>query len=161
MGTLLFCVAKSGSPDQNNSRLRSGVILALASSARVFRELRAASVTSNLRFVPALIVIFVLLISAIGGLAEPVGDIRMDEIAYHLLGPKVWLRNTVIRPVTDEAYTAFPAVVEVQYAALSRSLANVAPDFSRPSSYSPSSLSRRASLYVQALDRRAPGGRPR
>jgi hypothetical protein len=119
LGTLLFCVGQV-----RFSRftiilvLLLGVILALVSSARVFRELRAASVTSNLRFVPALIVIFVLLISAIGGLAEPVGDIRMDEIAYHLLGPNVWLRNTVIRPVTDEAYTAFPAVVEVQYAAL-------------------------------------------
>src|ERR1700737_4705491 len=67
---------------------------------------------------PAMVISAVLLMPAIGGLAEPVGDIKMDAIAYHFLGPKVWLRNGLIRPVIDEAFTSFPAIVETQYAAL-------------------------------------------
>ena len=41
-----------------------------------------------------------------------------DSIAYHFLGPKVWLRDHLIHPVPDEIQTAFPAVIETQYAAL-------------------------------------------
>ena len=35
---------------------------------------------------------------------EPVGDIRSDTISYHYLGPRVWLRDGVIRPVLDESF---------------------------------------------------------
>jgi hypothetical protein len=68
--------------------------------------------------IPAAIVATVIAITTIGGLAEPTGDIKMDAIAYHFLGPKVWLRQGLIRPVLDESLTSFPAVVETQYAAL-------------------------------------------
>lgn len=78
---------------------------------------------------PAMVIGSVLLITVVGGLAEPTGDIRMDAIAYHYLGPRVWLRNGLIRPVLDECQTSFPAVVEVQYAALMRLGGQRAPDF--------------------------------
>jgi len=84
---------------------------------------RIRSLHSNSRLtvqpiIPVLIVMVVLLITAIGGFAEPVGDIKMDAIAYHFLGPKVWLRQGLIRPVLDESLTSFPAIVETQFAAL-------------------------------------------
>ena len=69
-------------------------------------------------FLPLTAVAMVLIISFIAGFAEPTGDIRMDTIAYHYLGPRVWVRDARIHPVPDEALTSFPAVVETQYAAL-------------------------------------------
>jgi len=68
--------------------------------------------------IPASVIALVLIISIFGGLAEPVGDIKPDTISYHYLGPRVWLRDGIIRPVLDQSLTAFPAIVEVQYAAL-------------------------------------------
>ena len=68
--------------------------------------------------IPAAIVGIVITMTTVGGFAEPTGDIKMDAIAYHFLGPKVWLRQGLIRPVLDESLTSFPAVVETQYAAL-------------------------------------------
>lgn len=67
---------------------------------------------------PVIVVVGVLLLTAVGGLAEPTGDMENDAIAYHFLGPRVWLRDRVIRPVSDQSYTAFPATVETSYAAL-------------------------------------------
>jgi hypothetical protein len=130
LGTILFCIGQVWfSRFAIILVLLLGVLLALASSAKVTRELRAVPIKSNARALPAVIVTSVLLITAIGGLAEPVGDIKMDEIAYHLLGPKVWLRNAIIRPASDEAYTAFPAIVEVQYAAVMSLAGQRAPGF--------------------------------
>src|SRR5258708_34490978 len=59
----------------------------------------------------------VLLLTAVAGLADITGDWGNDGVAYHLLGPKVWLRDGVIRPVLDNSHTAFPATAEVMYAA--------------------------------------------
>ena len=67
---------------------------------------------------PAAIVIFLLLVTTIAGLAPVVGDWGSDTVAYHLLGPKVWLRAGVIRPVADNCHTAFPQTAETMYAAL-------------------------------------------
>ena len=41
-----------------------------------------------------------------------------DAITYHYLGPRVWLRQEVIRPVPDEVLTFFPVVAETPFAAL-------------------------------------------
>src|SRR5271168_2541848 len=49
----------------------------------------------------AAVIAFVLAITAIAGLAEITGGWDNDAVAYHLLGPKVWLRDGVIRPVPD------------------------------------------------------------
>ena len=64
------------------------------------------------------IVAIVLAITAIAGLAEPVGDWGTDGIAYHYVGPKVWLRNGVVRPVADNAPTSYPSTVEMVFASM-------------------------------------------
>ncbi len=68
--------------------------------------------------VPATLVIFVLTVTAIAGLAPVTGDWGSDTVAYHLLGPKVWLRSGVIRPVADDCHTAFPQTAETMDAAM-------------------------------------------
>jgi hypothetical protein len=130
LGTILFCVGQIWF-----SRLAITLILllgsllsvpSLASAARQFR-----SVMSQVSFpvLPTLVVSSVLLITAVGGLALPVGDMNGDEIAYHYYGPKVWLRNALIRPNPDEVLTYFPVAVETQYAALMSLGGERAPGF--------------------------------
>jgi hypothetical protein len=52
-----------------------------------------------------------------------------DPISYHYLGPKVWVREAIIRPVPDEMRTYFPMVVETNYAALMAIGGERAPGF--------------------------------
>jgi hypothetical protein len=74
---------------------------------------------ANRPVIPTLVILVVMGVTFLGGLAEPVGDFVMsDSIAYHYLGPRVWLRDGAIRPVPDESLTSFPAVVETLYASL-------------------------------------------
>jgi hypothetical protein len=68
-------------------------------------------VSPALGFAAAVVVLCVL-----AGLDRPIGDINSDQITYHLLGPVVWLREGRIRPLLEEALTAFPATVEVLFA---------------------------------------------
>jgi len=77
---------------------------------------------------PAVLVIAVLILAGVAGLALPTGDIKLDGIAYHLLGPRVWSNEHIIRPVPDECMTAFPAIVETQFAALMQIGGQRAPD---------------------------------
>ncbi len=72
----------------------------------------------NIPLLPVAVIALILIVTFVGGLAEPVGDIKMDAIAYHFLGPRVWLRDAAIHPVPDECLTSFPAVVETLFAAL-------------------------------------------
>jgi hypothetical protein len=88
------------------------------------------SVSRKTLRIPATIVGFVLLLTAVSGLAEITGDWNSDTVAYHLLGPKVWLREGVIRPVLDNSHTAFPQIPETLFAALWSIGGNRAPDFS-------------------------------
>lgn len=67
---------------------------------------------------PAAAIGFVLGVTALGGLANITGDYGNDGIAYHLLGPKVWLREGVVRPVLDNCTTAFPVIAETIYGEL-------------------------------------------
>lgn len=78
---------------------------------------------------PAAIVVFILLVTAVAGLAPVVGSWETDTVAYHLLGPKVWLRAGIIRPVADNCHTAFPQTAETMYAALFAIGGPVAPCF--------------------------------
>jgi hypothetical protein len=71
----------------------------------------------NVRLIPGVFIAFVLLLTVVAGLADINGDWGNDGVAYHLLGPKVWLRDGVIRPVLDNSHTSFPATAEVMYAA--------------------------------------------
>jgi hypothetical protein len=95
-----------------------GVLLALRDSAPRIAVWRASLSGFSLPPIPVAIVAAMLVITAIGGLAEPTGDMNNDSIAYHYLGPKVWLRTHLIRPVPDEILTTFPVLIESQYAAL-------------------------------------------
>lgn len=96
-----------------------GAVLVLRALRTSFRDVRCFRPP----LVPAIVVAAVLLVIGFSGLAAPTGDIstpglKNDSIAYHFLGPRVWLRNEVIRPVPDECLTAMPALVETDYCAL-------------------------------------------
>src|SRR6266436_9414729 len=65
--------------------------------------------------IPAAVIVFVFLLTAVGGLAEITGDWGNDAISYHLEGPKVWLREGIVRPLPDSSHTAFPAVGEILF----------------------------------------------
>jgi hypothetical protein len=130
LGTLLFCVGQfSFSRGVFLLVLTPGIALAFRYLVWEKKQLGGAPLQVHWSLLPALVIVAVLLITAVAGLAEPAGDIRMDAIAYHLLGPKVWLRDSVIRPLPDESMTAFPAVVETQFGALMGLGAQRAPQF--------------------------------
>lgn len=98
---------------------------------RVFaNELSVSSVGSRIPKVPAILIGCLLAFTAVSGLAEITGDWNNDAIAYHLLGPKVWLREGVIRPVLDNSHTAFPQIPETLFAALWSIGGDRAPNFS-------------------------------
>lgn len=118
-GLLLFLVGVVRfSPPVILSILLPAAILGVRCFLQEMRGTAFSSVVGEVPIIPATVIALVLLVTIIGGLAEPVGDIKLDAIAYHYLGPKVWLREGAIRPVLDECLTSFPATVEVQYAAL-------------------------------------------
>src|SRR6202030_3890503 len=81
-------------------------------------------------FIPRLIVLLVLVLTAVAGTAEITGDWNVEAVAYHLLGPTVWLREGVIRAVLDNSTTAFPQIPETLFAALLAVGGSRAPDFS-------------------------------
>ena len=80
--------------------------------------------------IPLALVGLVLILTAVAGLSEITGDWHIDTVAYHLLGPKVWLRNGVIRPVLDNCHTAFPQTAETMFGALMAVGGARAPGFS-------------------------------
>jgi len=80
--------------------------------------------------IPAAVIVFVLLLTAVGGLAEITGDWGNDAISYHLEGPKVWLREGIVRPLPDSSLTAFPAVGEILFGAEMALGGREAPGFS-------------------------------
>src|SRR5882724_1553750 len=80
--------------------------------------------------IPLCLIALIVGMTGVVGLGEMTGDWANDTIAYHLLGPKVWLRNGVIRPVADNCHTAFPQTAETMYGALLAIGGNPAPGFS-------------------------------
>ena len=99
--------------------LVTGAVLGLLTLRQECSRPRWTLKRPQIPLVPAAIVGIILLITLAGGFSEPYGTFRTsDSVAYHYLGPKVWLRQGVITPVLDEAQTAFPATIEVQYAPL-------------------------------------------
>ena len=97
--------------------LAFGVVAAIGPLMRAGKAAASLRQSIDLRFIPAAIIALVLLLTAVAGLADITGDWGNDAVAYHLLGPKVWLRDGVIRPVPDNSHTAFPSTAEVMYAA--------------------------------------------
>jgi len=65
---------------------------------------------------PTFIVVSVLFLIGLGSFAEITGDWTIDAVVYHLLGPKVWIREGIIRPVPDNCHTAMPQTGETLYA---------------------------------------------
>jgi hypothetical protein len=108
-----------------------GILTAIITALREhWFPLRWRSRISKSQIIPAAIVGAVLLITALGGLAEPVGDWGDDGVAYHLLGPKVWLRDGIVRPVPDNSNTAYPVAAEMVFSALMAQGGQRAPGFS-------------------------------
>lgn len=130
VGTILFCVGQVWfSRSAIVFVLFSGMLLGCGALALAGRELWPSLGRVRPPAIPATIVFTLLLVTAVGGLAIITGDTNDDSIAYHYLGPKVWLREGVIRPVPDEMPTSFPVVIEAQYAALMSIGGQRAPGF--------------------------------
>jgi len=108
--------------------LAIGVALAIFNKAQPLRQ--ALQVRVPVAKLPAAIVAAMLALAALAGLAEPVGDGGKDGVAYHLVGPKVWLRDGVIRPIADNAVTSYPATAEMVFTALRAFGGPRAPGFS-------------------------------
>src|SRR3984893_5902972 len=61
---------------------------------RTWRKLSLIpQIISREAFIPCLIVLIVLVLTAVAGTAEITGGWDRHAIAYHLLGPSVWLRE--------------------------------------------------------------------
>jgi hypothetical protein len=131
LGTILFCVGQVWfSRSAILLVLFSGVLLGCTALMRTGREHWPDLGGIHFPALPAAIVFSVLLLTAVAGLAVPVGEMdTSDSIAYHYLGPKVWLREGVIRALPDEVLTYFPVVVETQYASLMSLGGERAPGF--------------------------------
>jgi hypothetical protein len=121
------------------SFMRSTIAVALVAAATLavralwlgWRKMEQIPRTTSGKIVlPRSIVCVVLAVTAISGLAEMTGDWNKDSVAYHLLGPTVWLRNGVIRPVLDNSHTSFPQIPETLFAVLLAAGGDRAPDFS-------------------------------
>ena len=113
LGLLLFL---AGHVSLN--RVTIGVVIAIGVAMAITSKLRPWIPRHYVATIPATIVLAVLSITALTGLAEPVGDWNYDGVAYHLVGPKVWLHNGVVRPIADNMPTSYPSVVEVVFTAL-------------------------------------------
>jgi hypothetical protein len=119
LGTALFCVGQIWfSRSAILLVLLPGVLLSIRIFPGALRKCRTVFAMRSPPFLPLALISSVLIVTALGGFAEPIGDMNSDAIAYHYHGPKVWLRETVIRPVPDEILTSFPSAVETQFAAL-------------------------------------------
>jgi hypothetical protein len=121
LGTLSLCLFLIGQVVFSRASIFGTVGVGLLLAIQPIRR-RLGSEPSSWKFemnmIPAAVIIAVLLVTAVAGFAEIVGDWENDAIAYHLLGPKVWLHDGVIRPLPDTSTTAFPATAEVLFGAL-------------------------------------------
>jgi hypothetical protein len=137
------------------TRWTVGAVLAVGTALAVISKLRPWELRLPIARVPALIVCAMLLWTALAGLAEPVGDWDKDGVAYHLLGPKVWLRNGIIRPIAENMNTSYPNTPEMVFTALRAFGGDRAPWFSASWTIAlllgiAASLGRRCGLSVSA-----------
>jgi hypothetical protein len=119
LGTLLFLIGLLRfSRAVILSILIACVLLGFVCVRQEARGLRREFSLTGIPILPASVIALVLITTFLGGIAEPVGDIKLDAISYHFLGPSIWLRDAVIHPLPDEAHASFPAIVETLFAAL-------------------------------------------
>ncbi len=120
LGTLLFCIGQFWfSLGPILLILSVGLMLSVRPIWWVLTNIKP--LVNDLRptpILPFVIIAIVFVITAVSGLALPTGDMNNDSVAYHYLGPTVWLKQGLIRAVPDETLTYFPVVVEAEYAAL-------------------------------------------
>ena len=106
------------------------LLLAIRPLLRTVREYPIAQSSQSLPLLPTAVIAAILLVTAVAGLAQTTGDWNNDAVAYHFLGPRVWLREGLIRPVPDNSLTAFPAIPETLFATLYATGGDRAPDAS-------------------------------
>lgn len=112
------------------NRWTIGGVLAVGVAAAIAGKSKFLQVRVPVAMLPAAIVTAVLVWTAMAGLAEPIGDWGKDGVAYHLVGPKVWLREGIIRPIPDNSVTSYPATGEMVFTALRAFGGERAPGFS-------------------------------
>ena len=95
-----------------------GILLSLRPAWGLIRHWRQWFAELRPPILPLAIIAIIVFVTVVGGMTVLVGDMNHDSIAYHYLGPTVWLKHGVIRAVPDENHTYFPVIVETQYAAL-------------------------------------------
>jgi hypothetical protein len=100
------------------TRWSVGAILITGAILAVTGKLKPWELRLPIAKIPAAIVCAMLLWTAVGGLAEPIGSWDKDGVAYHLVGPKVWLRDGIIRPIADNMNTSYPNTPEMVFTAL-------------------------------------------
>lgn len=137
------------------NRWTIGAILAAGVAFTFASKLRPWQLRVPIAGVPAAIVCAMLLWTAVAGLCLPVGDWGKDGVAYHLVGPKVWLREGVIRPIADSSVTSYPAIGEMVFTGLRAIGGDRAPGFSASWTMAlflgiAASLGRRCGLGVKA-----------
>jgi hypothetical protein len=98
--------------------LAAGVLAGLHPARNLIYGIADLRRANRIRWIPALAIAAVLVLTAVAGIADIAGGLGHDGVAYHLLAPKVWLRDGVIRPLPDSSHTAFPASGEVIFGAL-------------------------------------------
>jgi len=119
VGLVLFCVGQLWFTRMSILLVLSvGMWLSLRPGRRLIKNWRQWFSELRPPLVPLAIIVVIVFVTVIGGMTVLVGDMNHDSIAYHYLGPTVWLKHGVIRAVPDEVLTYFPVVVETQYAAL-------------------------------------------
>ncbi|HEY6127819.1 MAG TPA: glycosyltransferase 87 family protein [Candidatus Acidoferrum sp.] len=100
------------------TRWTVGIILAIGLGMAAISKLRRLDIPRPIAVFPAAMIAVVLVMTALSGLLEPVGDWNVDGVAYHLVGSKVWLREGVVRPIPDNMNTSYPCTVEMVFAGL-------------------------------------------
>jgi hypothetical protein len=98
--------------------LAAGVLAGLRAIFNLARRIADLWRTHRIPWIPAAVIAAVLVLTAVAGIADIAGGLGHDGVAYHLLAPKVWLRDGIIRPLPDSSHTAFPASGEVIFGAL-------------------------------------------
>jgi hypothetical protein len=131
LGVLLFLIGQwRFTRITIGAALAIGVALALAHLYRASKSVNSVFIQTGKGFwIPASIIFAVLIITAIAGLAEPVGDWGVDNVAYHLIGSKVWLRDSVVRPIPDNFPASMPSDSEIMYATTAAFGGDRAPGF--------------------------------
>jgi hypothetical protein len=120
LGTLSLALFLIGQIVYTRSVIAAAVAVSVLLAIQPLRRLLRAPTSWKLQIdaIAAAVIVIVLLVTVVAGLAEITGDWENDAIAYHLLGPKVWLRNGIIRPLPETSTTAFPSTIENLFGAL-------------------------------------------